>query len=113
MLPDRVSTPGPLTYESGVLPIALRGPAQFCYLLRWGSNLLFAFFGKHILLFTSLGKQFFYFYLLLWGRILLNIYFGKNSACYSLILPPFSIGGPNAKRKSTRVLWQVHQFIQF
>ena len=27
MLPDRVSSPGPLTYESGALPIALRGPA--------------------------------------------------------------------------------------
>ena len=27
MLPDRVSYPGPLTYESGALPIALRGPA--------------------------------------------------------------------------------------
>ena len=27
MLPDRVSTPGPLIYESGALPIALRGPA--------------------------------------------------------------------------------------
>ena len=31
MLPDRVSNPGPLTYESGALPIALRGPA----LLFW------------------------------------------------------------------------------
>ena len=29
MLPDRVSNPGPLTYESGTLPIALRGPACF------------------------------------------------------------------------------------
>ena len=29
MLPDRVSNPGPLTYESGALPIALRGPAKF------------------------------------------------------------------------------------
>ena len=28
MLPDRVSNPGPLTYESGALPIALRGPAR-------------------------------------------------------------------------------------
>ena len=28
MLPDRVSNPGPLTYESGALPIALCGPAQ-------------------------------------------------------------------------------------
>ena len=27
MLPDRVSNPGPLTYESNALPIALRGPA--------------------------------------------------------------------------------------
>ena len=27
MLPDRVSNPGPLTYESGALPIALHGPA--------------------------------------------------------------------------------------
>ena len=34
MLPDRVSNPGPLTYESGALPIALRGPAEedsFCF----------------------------------------------------------------------------------
>ena len=28
MLPDRVSNPGRLTYESGALPIALRGPAN-------------------------------------------------------------------------------------
>ena len=27
MLPDRVSNPGPLSYESGAQPIALRGPA--------------------------------------------------------------------------------------
>ena len=27
MLPDRVSNPGPLTYESGALPTALCGPA--------------------------------------------------------------------------------------
>ena len=29
MLPDRVSNPGPLTCESGALPIALRGPNRF------------------------------------------------------------------------------------
>ena len=28
MRPDRVSNPGPLTYESGALPTALRGLAQ-------------------------------------------------------------------------------------
>ena len=27
MWPDRVSNPGPLTYGSGALPTALRGPA--------------------------------------------------------------------------------------
>ena len=27
MLPDRVSNPEPLTYESGALPIELHGPA--------------------------------------------------------------------------------------
>ena len=29
MMPDRVSNPGPLTYESGSLPIALRGPILY------------------------------------------------------------------------------------
>ena len=28
MLPDRVSNQGPLTYEPGALPTALRGPAD-------------------------------------------------------------------------------------
>ena len=28
MLPDSVSNPGPLTYKSGDLPIALHGPAS-------------------------------------------------------------------------------------
>ena len=35
MLPDRVSNPGPLTYESGALPIALRGlalPLLICWM---------------------------------------------------------------------------------
>ena len=37
MLPDRVSNPGPLTYESGSLPIALRGPAMILvgWLVGW------------------------------------------------------------------------------
>ena len=34
MLPDRVSNPGPLTYESGALPIALRGPATLKELIN-------------------------------------------------------------------------------
>ena len=35
MLPDRVSNPGPLAYESGALPIALRGPADASELSRF------------------------------------------------------------------------------
>ena len=40
MLPDRVSNPGPLTCESGALPIALRGPAKFTVLTLylWASE---------------------------------------------------------------------------
>ena len=34
MLPDRVSNPGPLTYESGALPTALRGLAFMTLHLR-------------------------------------------------------------------------------
>ena len=40
MLPDRVSNPGPLTYKSGALPIALRGPAGF----EANSEIFFSFF---------------------------------------------------------------------
>ena len=43
MLPDRVSNPGCLTYESGTLPLALRGPAvkeNFNSCARFSSNLL-------------------------------------------------------------------------
>ena len=41
MLPDLVSNPGPLTYESGALPIALRGPAagSIIYILLSGDPL--------------------------------------------------------------------------
>ena len=35
MLPDRVSNPGPLTYESGALPITLHGPASKMDLDVW------------------------------------------------------------------------------
>ena len=49
MWPDRVSNPGPLTYESGALPIALRGPAC-CFRTKikvcpfMNSQLAFAYF---------------------------------------------------------------------
>ena len=40
MLPDRVSNPGPLTYESGALPIALHGPALGSETDDTGTNIL-------------------------------------------------------------------------
>ena len=43
MLPDRVSNPGPLTYESGALPIALRGPPGS--MLSWQSCSLLSHLG--------------------------------------------------------------------
>ena len=39
MWPDRVSNPGPPTYESGALPIALRGPAKNVWKKSKGHNL--------------------------------------------------------------------------
>ena len=35
MWPDRVSNPGPLTYESGALSAALRGPAKIIKLIAY------------------------------------------------------------------------------
>ena len=51
MLPDRVSNPGPLTYESGALPIALRGPAKK---KRDGKTILWS--GQGWTLLTQLGQ---------------------------------------------------------
>ena len=34
MWPDRVSNPGPLTYESGALPTAILGPAFSCEVME-------------------------------------------------------------------------------
>ena len=51
MLPDRVSNPGPLTYESGILPIALRGPACLKVLKRTELKIMKAIksnFSSHI-----------------------------------------------------------------
>ena len=39
MLPDRVSSPGPLTYESDALPFAIRGPKVFVSLIQFVRNL--------------------------------------------------------------------------
>ena len=42
MMQDRVSNPGPLTYESGALPIALCGPATSIslFFFQYARNLL-------------------------------------------------------------------------
>ena len=38
MLPDRLSNPGPLTYESGALPIALRGLAKVDVIMNYDKD---------------------------------------------------------------------------
>ena len=43
MWPDRVSSPGPLTYESGALPIALRGPASLEFESRVSVSFVLAY----------------------------------------------------------------------
>ena len=48
MLPDRVSNPGPLTYESGALSITLRGPAPQC---KWISDFILYFIYMCLILF--------------------------------------------------------------
>ena len=58
MLPDRVSNPGPLTYESGALPIALRGPATDTnwtrqYRIKFNKNpLLLYMYARNTLIMT-------------------------------------------------------------
>ena len=48
MWPDRVSNPGPLTYESGALPTPLRGPAHQMerYLFQPNKSMLCAFLNQ-------------------------------------------------------------------
>ena len=43
MLPDWVFNSGPLTYESGALPIALRGPAMSLVRLDFEKDFFFVF----------------------------------------------------------------------
>ena len=59
MLPDRVSNPGPLTYESGVLPIALRGPARSrsLGLFRKSKTRIIAKFHRTDLVFCSHSRE--------------------------------------------------------
>ena len=45
MWPDQVSNPGPLTYESGDVPTALRGPCNSVVVVV---ALLFYVHGKHL-----------------------------------------------------------------
>ena len=58
MLPDRVSNPGPLTYESGALPIALRGPAA----KREGSSVMHQLRLKTIQHKTFLASRLLFYY---------------------------------------------------
>ena len=43
MLPDRVSNPGPLTYESGALPIEIEGNNIFSVAIHVNPHVCFIF----------------------------------------------------------------------
>ena len=61
MLPDRVLNPGPLTYESGALPIALRSPASIgdmTYVREVTKLTQFAYFLSLFDLVSLLSKQY-------------------------------------------------------
>ena len=49
MWPDRVSNPGHLTYESGALPTALRGPVPFFFISISDHTPLTIFYHKMLL----------------------------------------------------------------
>ena len=60
MWPDRISNPGPLTYESGALPTALRGPAILIVRRRFYLNIFSFNISIHSYLKTRkrvMGKQ--------------------------------------------------------
>ena len=56
MWPDRVSNPGPLTYESGALPTALHSPATFRRYVPAGTNPVHVVY-CHVQPPGSLGRQ--------------------------------------------------------
>ena len=58
MLPDRVSNPRSLTYESGALPIALHGPASSgyeCFIAKISGI-------DYVVIYGNYSMIFFYFY---------------------------------------------------
>ena len=57
MLPDRVSSPGPPTYELGALPIELRGPAVLEHLRTVCFQRLYKAEEKNRLLINLIIKQ--------------------------------------------------------
>ena len=61
MLPDRVSNPGPLTYESGALPIALDygciGILTFNTTLTKGNNFCEFLFGSLVIIYLFRNRE--------------------------------------------------------
>ena len=68
MLPDRVSNPGPLTYESGALPIALRGPAWLVHELALQVYKIFAIIFLDLKIYYIVPKKMVEFFFILCPR---------------------------------------------
>ena len=74
MLPDRVSNPGPLTYESGALPIALRGPAVTSHRLQY--NVILTLCARWVITIVSVGVD---------GEGVDMLYICLDTVCISLV----------------------------
>ena len=57
MLPDRVSNPGLLTYESGALPIVLRAPAKLTIIRVYHYFIIKEHAGFKMVIRTDIGQQ--------------------------------------------------------
>ena len=75
MWPDRVSNPGPPTYESSALPIALRGPACRLHVIKY--NLFFM--TKYMIRFTGQAIFMYEWALVLFVIICISICAGQAS----------------------------------
>ena len=96
MLPDRVSNPGPLTYESGALPIALRGPAEKIRMMT-----------EHI------TYTFGYLYLRLcegWTRNAVILNYGQQTACVFIRIRRYSFENSAALNMAERLINKHFRF---
>ena len=108
MLPDRVSNPGSLTYESGALPIALRGPASIL-IITIGHNFLHIEHGVTVLALCTSSDHGLYLYQVLPKYLERVKSYGANTI--SLLIITKGYNSPNiAHGVTVLVLYTLSKF---